>query len=653
MSDSKEPSLRDYAHFHGVASDHRYPNPVQLVNDVVDQDSQSAAVNICSLDDDHRAQEVVKSVYSEKLLASRGCGELLSSIARLCNECKTSLNKTHLPIGLPYSHRVEQLKIDQPILRREAWREHYSLPPLPSLDGFNLRPPLEELRGENDEGLAFPSYYTGMSNEIQEGIAKEKIHCPASTLRCLQEIRKDQGQAAEGSLPYIKPKSIPPFNEDLDNYKLYPRDSINGDKRDDISSAEGSHMNRKSHQDTFILRWPAATTAPRQLLPPSFSAGANASRFADLHRNAKRRKTSHEPDLPRFDSSCSQDSTNSEQAPSKNYPVAVDTSGQSEIFTVPLDVPPIYDEKLTPLALFISDDVFQTHKPLIRSIEKLPNAPTLVSREFSRSLSSPQAGEASPGGKVMPQYDADITLSPRAGVLLATTQDSVQLYLPGHPVECIPGIKLNSPFRERVYHTCRKYDRLYIFIIHTVNPATARLSVFVDKRTSDALSSLGAFCDSLYEYSRVTAMNISSDPVVFTHWVESLARKHYISIPRIDVMGRPGGNPDMSRQLPFCPPGGGTIDETVEELFLRRSLGLNCYAACSVLHILSPILEGVDPASTTEISLGQVSIPINGRLLISLKSLFGKAYRAQMVPLVGERAFSRIHDDMLNRNGVN
>ncbi|KAM5486674.1 hypothetical protein McanCB56680_001077 [Microsporum canis] len=619
-SSPEEPPLLEYARFHGIAVNNLQLGPGEVISGLLSADSCTTDLNESFIEDDRRAQELVEAVHSEKLPSSRASGELLSSIVRAQNEyIDSSKDRNYASKTLPDRQRVEQLKIYPPILTRDTARSFLSIPSLPLLGQSDIHVPLEKLNDEHDEGLAFPGYYADMRSDIMGRIGKEKVVCQPTAGLYLQEALRYQQY--EGPLQYKKPTYFPSLNENIDNFKLCPRIFVNEDGHKDgsLTKQAGSTLQETPQSETSGY-----------LLPTLFSASESVSSFMEVNGREKLPNTGRNSDPNSLELHPSPNTTQAGQIQNRECHISSDFPHQAEANNIPLDAPPSYDDISVPGVLFLSTDLIKSHGPLIHKLETLPNPPTLVFYE----LSPPSVV------RDVSWRDADITLSPRVGVLLATTKDYTQLHLPGHLTEHFSDIELNSPFQERVYQTCKKYDLLYIFTLYATESTTTQSSVSVDKRTYGAITSVGAFCDTLSRYSNVSVLNISSELTTLTQWIINLGKKHHVSVPRPDLRSILGRTYSLPFQPYFCPPEIKSIPEAMDEQFLTQRLGLNCFAARFVMYILSPTLQGANQVLVTEIPPGQISRPVREQLLLALHKLCGEKGKAYIVPLLGERAFS-------------
>lgn len=265
------------------------------------------------------------------------------------------------------------------------------------------------------------------------------------------------------------------------------------------------------------------------------------------------------------------------------------------------------------LVLFISTGLLKTHVQVIQCLEGSDHPPQLIYRDYGNGSSKCQSRQQPrESSSQHPQTtsihspdEADIILSPRTGIILTTSQATMQLYLPGHKSTFtqpnLPQIKaVNSPLRESIYRLSTRYQQLYVFISHGTEQSKRSKSRASTRQLSanenllNSLTSLSAFCTSLSEYSSITPLIIPSVPESAAAWILALSHKHLCQLPP----QRP--NPYSPYTIAFTPVNPkpqlgaflGNPGESVWELFLRR-VGLNPYAAQVVLAVLRRDSEDV------------------------------------------------------------
>lgn len=327
---------------------------------------------------------------------------------------------------------------------------------------------------------------------------------------------------------------------------------------------------------------------------------------------------------------------------------------------------PRYPTQHDGLALFLSTRLLKTHLKVIQCLEGSDHPPRLIYRDYEDGSSTCQPKQRPKDSSsqhlqtvsIHSPDEADIILSPRTGIILTTSQATMQLYLPGHKSTSIqPNISqikaVNSPLRESIYRLSTRYQQLYVFISHSTEqskrskPRVSNPQLSANKSLLDSLTSLSAFCTSLSEYSSITPLMIPSVPESAAAWILALAHKHICQLPP----QRP--NSLSQYTIAFTPvnpkPQLGALlenpGESVWELFLRR-MGLNPYAAHVVLAVLRR--DGEDVANGSgfhESRVQQTGVEYLSRFVEMTpegrKALFGG--------LLGERVLKRV-DSLIERD---
>lgn len=239
--------------------------------------------------------------------------------------------------------------------------------------------------------------------------------------------------------------------------------------------------------------------------------------------------------------------------------------------------------------LVLSCSLLRSHRALVRDLEALVPPATLVFRDYGKPIpswparmtqSSPStispgsANGQSDGAINSGNNEADIVLSPTVGILLANSQETTQLYLPGHqhsPTSL--GVKCDSPLRERISKACVRYEKIYLLICH---PSLTNGNKFaMDSKTANSIRSLQSFCRALSPHCQITFLLVPTSASSLMQWITSLSDKHSFILP--------------SWAHGILAPGTSLVspeDPTVPELALQRA-GLNPFAAQVVLYLCS------------------------------------------------------------------
>ncbi len=327
---------------------------------------------------------------------------------------------------------------------------------------------------------------------------------------------------------------------------------------------------------------------------------------------------------------------------------------------------PRYPTQHDGLVLFLSTGLLKTHLRVIQCLEGSDCPPHLIYRDYGNSSSNCQSKQQPKGSSSqhLPTIsdhspdEADIVLSPRAGIILTTSQETMQLFLPGHKYTStqpnLPQIKaVNSPLRESIYRLSTRYQQLYVFISHRTEQSKlnkSRLSslrLSANKALFDSLTSLSAFCASLSEYSSITPLIIPSVPASAAAWILALAHKHICQLPP----RRPNSLSQYTNAFTPVNPKSqlgtllGNPAESVWELFLRR-MGLNPYAAQVVLAVLTR--DGEDVANSSGFhgsSVQQTGIGCLSRFV----EMTPECRKAIFGGLLGENILNRV-DSLIERD---
>ncbi|EER43709.1 conserved hypothetical protein [Histoplasma capsulatum H143] len=228
---------------------------------------------------------------------------------------------------------------------------------------------------------------------------------------------------------------------------------------------------------------------------------------------------------------------------------------------------------------------------------------------------------------------------PKTGVLLTTTQEITQKYLPGHQPNG-QGIaqELNYPVRRRISEICLLYEEVYVFIcnpIVTLNKdrlTRPYVEMEMNDRTVKAIESLKTFCESLNHFSTINAFPVVNDASIITDWLVSLASKHYTMTPWsasniVHELGKPA-------KIRF------PEDTSPSENFLRQC-GLNSFAAQMVL--LHPYNDADDDNGLHYSGGHSIQATKNPKdALFRFASMNPFERKRIFIPLLGQRVFERM-----------
>lgn len=248
---------------------------------------------------------------------------------------------------------------------------------------------------------------------------------------------------------------------------------------------------------------------------------------------------------------------------------------------------PDIPSSMSPSILVLSSTLLQSDLDLVRHFERMNPTPQLIFREYQRSqrpsLSATHTG---------PENEADVIVSPQAGVLLITSQETTHTYLPGHP-SLSRGY--TSPIQERISKISVRYEKLYILVRI---PGDS-----IDARVLSAICSLNGFCMALGSTCEIRPLLVAVSDTA--KWISALAYRESISLPL-----------PVDNIFPE-----GQEEETLWEVFLRQ-VGMNPFAARVALAVAS---------EDNEVSK-----------LSAFVEMEPQRRRAKFGPLLGERVVRKI-----------
>lgn len=210
MSQQEDPSLLDYARFHGLAHDHRSNAPLDLVPSL-DKNTYQAALEgpqtgcphssgsevgaafpkdgpvydvRCTTCLTQKASDCEKNIENERLVIDVGTASMLASISQSIN---SSPHFDDDDLETRY-RRMSKLKHELPLLRtdHDCDVREFHQPFMRDLRDEFL--PLETLDEEADEGLTWPSSCLTLPQEIWQSILAEKSEVSADTLQLIYEV---------------------------------------------------------------------------------------------------------------------------------------------------------------------------------------------------------------------------------------------------------------------------------------------------------------------------------------------------------------------------------------------------------------------------------------------------------------------------------
>jgi len=181
MPEGHEPSLLEYARFHGLARDHLESHPlhnIRLPDDYLQQlEDQPDLFHIDASN---------ATVPVERLSIDTDAASMLASIAP---SSTAAFSRFDEDIDND-THRIRNLKEESPLLRtNHEWDlQHFARQVVPDLETEFL--PLESINEEADEGFTWPTKYYEFVDEVWKGACSEKLEIPNEGLLCLQQSLK-------------------------------------------------------------------------------------------------------------------------------------------------------------------------------------------------------------------------------------------------------------------------------------------------------------------------------------------------------------------------------------------------------------------------------------------------------------------------------
>ncbi|WEW56849.1 hypothetical protein PRK78_002304 [Emydomyces testavorans] len=362
------------------------------------------------------------------------------------------------------------------------------------------------------------------------------------------------------------------------------------------------------------------------LLSAQFSTATHLSNFMSIRGNTTQTREVSSPYFARKtpDPTKAQDSNESQ-----SHCIQVENDKSiPRVSTAVFDLPALEVSAPPFLTLFISNSLLRTtYCSVIKILESLSMPKTLIFRDYSAMALQPKEGSRQTPRNAPParsgtvfqtaceEGDADIIVSPNTGILFATSQETTQLYLPGHsPIRPELGNQFNSPVRGRIFRACLRSSQ-----------------ASMSKKTLEAVRGLMSFCSSLAQSCDVIPLVVPAAAEQLAKWVINLANKHAMITPWSRELPSPKESANAS--CVTVP----SEDPTVWENFLYH-LGLNCFAAQIVL---------CSPISSTSSSFQRCSSPPGFVLsphdaMSTFVSLHPNNRRRIYGPLIGEKLVAKV-----------
>ena len=213
-----------------------------------------------------------------------------------------------------------------------------------------------------------------------------------------------------------------------------------------------------------------------------------------------------------------------------------------------LPTPPIATPTLA--VPFIVSTSFFSNRQLARHVQSLYPSAELIERDFNLYLEPQERPNPKAKGTPILQSsladEADLILSPGAGIMWTTLQKIKQRSLPGQVAR--------SAVKERLVRTSPRYERLIVLI---PDPRADERNE-LDKDDCETLIDLTSFCSTLESDIQVTFISGGEDNLA--KWIVAFMIKYGVTDPDLKLIQ----------------------DDTLWEVFLRRA-GMNAFAAQAIL----------------------------------------------------------------------
>ena len=181
MSESAQPTIVEYARFHGLIKDHRSLDPIALL-----PSSKSWPASLEEPDEGIKIESLHASLANEKLAISKEALKLLSSCAAAPSIGVWDSEDFVGPRGHAYKQKLEiPILLTEHELDVQRFGQRFE----PDLAGLNL--PYERIDEEQDEGFTWPDGYHATHQDLNSRGTGEKIEATRDVLLHLQNALKD------------------------------------------------------------------------------------------------------------------------------------------------------------------------------------------------------------------------------------------------------------------------------------------------------------------------------------------------------------------------------------------------------------------------------------------------------------------------------
>ena len=226
MSQDVEPTIIEYARFHGLVRDHCESPPLERLD--LSENLRS------SLDDPPELFHIdlaKAQLPQERWAVDASAASLLSSIVESAQQPPLYSDEE---LGID-RHRVRRMKLELPLLRSDHELDvlRFRSPIVPDLENEFL--PLETVDVEEDEGIEWPSSYYALPDEFTKKASSEKIEASKDGCLYLQQTLKydleglEHGTFDFNDSPYKKVNLAPIATEASAadrRQEIYPRTII-------------------------------------------------------------------------------------------------------------------------------------------------------------------------------------------------------------------------------------------------------------------------------------------------------------------------------------------------------------------------------------------------------------------------------------------
>lgn len=355
-----------------------------------------------------------------------------------------------------------------------------------------------------------------------------------------------------------RPNTDIELNVALAEYTISPEwvDEHNSHFGDTLTSKRAASPIPVHEPEVITERSPRSSNALSLVANPLGSLGTLSTFMQTRSHKNKRRKLGHESryfnSTPKSSTKTCPGEIGSPEKPTETTTGLCSPATKHSIQSLCLYPEYHSSESRKLVLLIVSMQLLRSDSTLIRSLEDISvsRSVRLIFRDYQRANpSQPRVID-----------EADLIVSPTTGIIIASSHETTQKYLPGQGP---PGI--DSPLYARIAQATLRYEMLYVLI---------RSPLETSMNTLSSVRDLANYCISLNHICCINVLLIATDHVL--EWILSIAAKHTIN---------PGLVPALNATESETSASLFHDDQTQWEVFLR-SAGLNPFAAQSILAIL-------------------------------------------------------------------